>query len=217
MAMAARTMLIDVVVVAYNAAATLPTLLAGLPHKRLRSVVVVDRGSTDQTAQIARDVGALVLREPDGGYGAACMRAQTHFAQLPSVPDVVVFVPAHCALAAASVAALIAPIVERGIELALAVEAAGPKRSLRAIAMTRLIDTVYGEQIAAVSPVRAIRFAAWVALGMNARSDSYNVEMLVRSLKLGLSMEQVAIVGAGPPEELTTRSLFQVMRHATIR
>lgn len=215
--MAARTLLIDVVVVAHNAAATLPTLLGNLPHKQLRSVVVVDRGSTDETAQIARDVGALVLREPDGGYGAACMRAQTHFAQLPTVPDVVVFVPAQCAVAAASVAALVAPIVERGAELALAVESAGPRRSLRAVAMTRLIDTVYGERITAVSPVRAIRFAAWVALGMNARSDSYNVEMLVRSLKLGLSMEQVAIVGAGQPEELTSRSFFQVMRHATIR
>ena len=215
--MAARTLLIDVVVVAHNAAATLPTLLGNLPHKQLRSVVVVDRGSTDETAQIARDVGALVLREPDGGYGAACMRAQTHFAQLPTVPDVVVFVPAQCAVAAASVAALVAPIVERGAELALAVEAAGLRRSLRAVAMIRLIDTVYGERISVVSPVRAIRFAAWVALGMNARSDSYNVEMLVRSLKLGLVMEQVAIVGAGQPEELTSRSFFQVMRHATIR
>ncbi|MBP9084548.1 MAG: glycosyltransferase [Kofleriaceae bacterium] len=215
--MAARTFLIDVVVVAHNAAATLPTLLGNLPYKQLRSVVVVDRGSTDETAQIARDVGALVLREPDGGYGAACMRAQAHFAQLPTVPDVVVFVPAQCAVAAASVSALIAPIVERGAELALAVEAAGPRRSLRAMAMTRLIDAVYGERIAAVSPVRAIRFAAWVALGLNAQSDSCNVEMVVRSLKLGLAMEQVAIVGAGQPEELTSRSFFQVMRHATIR
>lgn len=215
--MAGRSLLIDVVVVAHNAAATLPQLLRALPHKQLRSVVVVDCGSTDETAQIARDVGALVLREPHGGYGAACARAQAHFAQLPAVPDVVVFVPAECATAAASVPALISPIVERGAELALAIEASAPRRSLRAFAMTRLIDTVYRERIRSVSPVRAIRFAAWVALGMSSRTDSYNVEMVVRSLKLGLSCEQVAIVGAGQPEELTSRSLFHVLRHATIR
>ena len=86
-------LLIDVVVPARDHAACLGSLLRELPHRAIRSVVVVDRASTDRTAEIARDAGALVLREQGGGYGAACLRATAHFTALPRVPDVVVFVP----------------------------------------------------------------------------------------------------------------------------
>jgi glycosyltransferase involved in cell wall biosynthesis len=37
-------------------------------------VVVVDNGSTDRTAEVARRAGARVVREPRPGYGAACLR-----------------------------------------------------------------------------------------------------------------------------------------------
>ena len=79
-------LLIDVVVPARDHAASLGALLRDLPHRAIRSVVVVDRASTDRTAEIARDAGALVLREPSGGYGAACLRAQAHFSSLRACP-----------------------------------------------------------------------------------------------------------------------------------
>ena len=93
---------IDVVVPVRNHAASLGALLRELPHRSIRSAVVVDRASTDRSAEIARDGGALVLREPSGGYGAACQRAQSHFGALPRVPDIVVFVPGDRPAAAAS-------------------------------------------------------------------------------------------------------------------
>src|ERR1700730_15560051 len=40
----------------------------GIPHE----VIVVDNGSTDQTAARARDAGAKVIVEPRRGYGRAC-------------------------------------------------------------------------------------------------------------------------------------------------
>jgi glycosyltransferase involved in cell wall biosynthesis len=45
----------------------------GLPGE----VVVVDNGSTDRTADIARRAGARVVTEPRPGYGAACLRGLT--------------------------------------------------------------------------------------------------------------------------------------------
>src|SRR5260370_29094171 len=36
-------------------------------------VIVVDNGSSDQTADRAREVGARVVSEPQHGYGRACM------------------------------------------------------------------------------------------------------------------------------------------------
>src|SRR5262245_24965976 len=35
-------------------------------------VIVVDNGSTDATAQRARESGAIVISEPQRGYGRAC-------------------------------------------------------------------------------------------------------------------------------------------------
>jgi len=154
---------VDVVVPARDHAASLGSLLHDLPHRELRSVVVVDRASTDHTAEIARDSGALVLREPSGGYGAACLRAQAHFSALPRVPDIVVFVPGDRPGAATAIAPLIAPIAERGVELVMAVE---QERWLKDRIVTKLIDTVYRHHWSSIGPVRAIRFPALIELLM---------------------------------------------------
>ncbi|MBA2541466.1 MAG: glycosyltransferase family 2 protein [Deltaproteobacteria bacterium] len=215
----APSMVVDVVVPARDHAASLGPLLRDLPHRGIRSVVVVDRASTDRTAEVARDGGALVLREPTGGYGAACLRAQAHFSALPRVPDIVVFVPGDRPAAAAAVAALIAPIVERGMELVMGGE---PKRHLDEKVVTKLIDTVYRHRWSSVGPVRAIRFPALIALGMSDRGDGWDVEMLVRAVKLGLSCDEVVLADDDDKRDSTRRrafgrALLHILRHATMR
>src|SRR5262245_4672826 len=182
---------IDVVVPTRDHASSLGALLGGLPHRAIRSVVVVDRASTDRTTEIARDAGALVLREPTGGYGAACLRAQAHFSALPRVPDLVVFLPGDRAAAAAAIPSLVAPLAERGLELVLGVEYG--RRRLSEKMVIRLINTVYRHRWTGVGPVRAIRFPALIALGMRDRGDGWDVEMLVRAIKLGLSCDEVVL------------------------
>ncbi len=212
---------IDLVVPARDAAASLGALLHDLPPRLLRSVVVVDRASTDRTAEIARDAGALVLREPTGGYGAACLRAQAHFSSLPRVPDVVVFIPGDRPAAASAIPALIAPIAERGVELVLG--AAGPgangrHRELGERVITSLIDTVYRHRWSGVGPVRALRFPALIALGMSDRGGGWDVEMLVRAVKLGLTCDEVVVpADAHRDSKPLGRALLHILRHATMR
>jgi len=208
--------LIDVVVPALDHAASLGKVLSTLPHRVIRSVVVVDRGSTDRTAEIARDAGALVLREPSGGYGAACLRAQAHFSGLPRVPDVIAFIPADRPAAAAAIPALVAPIAERGIELVLGIEPG--RRQLGDKLVTGLIDTVYRHRWSGAGPVRAMRFPALIALGMSDRSGGWDVEMLVRAVKLGLSCDEVVLpADAHPAPRPLGRALLHILRHATMR
>ena len=204
------------VVPARDHAATLGALLRDLPHRAIRSVVVVDRMSTDRTAEIARDAGALVLREPTGGYGAACVRAQAHFSSLPRVPDVIVFVPGDRPAAAPAITALVAPIADRGVELVLGTEPG--RRALGEKLVTGLIGTVYRHRWSGVGPVRAIRFPALVALGMRDRGTGWDVEMLVRAVKLGLSRDEVVLPADadGEPKALG-RALLHILRHATMR
>ncbi|MBL9015646.1 MAG: glycosyltransferase [Myxococcales bacterium] len=208
--------LIDVVIPTRDHAASLPPLLRDLPHKLLRSVVVVDRDSSDRTAELARDAGALVLREPSGGYGAACLRAQAHFSALPRVPDVIVFIPGDRPAIASALPSLVAPIAERGVELVLGVEHG--KKRLREAMVTRAIETVYRHRWSGVGPIRALRFPALVALGMSDRGSGWDVEMLVRAVKLGLNCDEVIL-----PEDthrtskVSGRALLHLLRHATMR
>ena len=55
-----------------NEAGALPGVLAALPDGYL--ALVVDNGSEDGTASVARGLGAMVVAEPVPGYGAAVQR-----------------------------------------------------------------------------------------------------------------------------------------------
>lgn len=212
--------IVDVVVPVRDHATSLIPLLDELPRRGIRSIVVVDRDSRDRSAEIARDRGALVLREASGGYGAACLRATAHFSSLPRVPDVVVFLPGDRPAAAASVPALLAPIAERGVELVVGVEAG--RRAFGEKVVQRLIETVYRHRWAGVGAVRAMRFPALIALGMSDRSDGWDVEMLVRATKLGLSCDEIELPAddrlPGSRERRSySRALLHILRHATMR
>ena len=214
--MSSPPLVVDVVVPARDAGGTLGELLAGLPSRAFRSVVVVDRGSRDRTAEVARDAGATVLREPGGGYGAACQRALAHFQALPRVPDVLVFVPGDRPTAAAALPALVAPIADRSVELVLGIE--GTKRPLAEKVVTGLIDAVYRHRWSGAGPVRAVRFPALVALGMRDSGAGWDVEMLVRAVKLGLSCDEVVLpAGARRGVRVSGRALLHILRHATMR
>jgi len=214
--MSSPPLVVDVVVPARDAGGTLGELLASLPSRAYRSVVVVDRGSRDRTAEVARDAGATVLREPGGGYGAACQRALAHFQALPRVPDVLVFVPGDRPTAAAALPALVAPIADRSVELVLGIE--GTKRPLAEKVVTGLIDAVYRHRWSGAGPVRAVRFPALVALGMRDSGAGWDVEMLVRAVKLGLSCDEVVLpAGARRGVRVSGRALLHILRHATMR
>ena len=60
-----------VVMPAYNAAKTLHMTYADLPRDMVDLVILVDDGSTDETAKIARELGLeLFVHDRNYGYGA---------------------------------------------------------------------------------------------------------------------------------------------------
>jgi glycosyltransferase involved in cell wall biosynthesis len=115
---------------AYNEAATIGEVLSRIAALGLDAqVIVVDDGSTDDTAVIAEQHGAQVLRQPNRGKGAALRAA------IPLVDgDIAVIQDADMEYDPAEVPALIEPI-ERGVA-----------------------DVVYGSRLAGGRPQRAYLF-----------------------------------------------------------
>ncbi|MFW6060292.1 MAG: glycosyltransferase, partial [Phycisphaeraceae bacterium] len=64
---------IAIIIPALNEEQAIASVLKAIPRTGTR-IVVVDNESSDRTAAVARDHGAMVLREPRRGYGAACLR-----------------------------------------------------------------------------------------------------------------------------------------------
>lgn len=61
-----------VIIPAYNEAKNIGRVISGLFSHGLQNIIVVDDGSTDQTAEIARSAGAIVLcHEVNRGQGAS--------------------------------------------------------------------------------------------------------------------------------------------------
>lgn len=223
----------DVVIAAHNNATSLPAVLGAMPSRDVRSVVVVDNHSTDATAQVARDAGAIVLRESHVGYGAACNRGIAHLGKLPKAPQVVVFLPGDGSADPRDIPRLLEPLQHDNAELVIGKRQ--PDGKLRREPKTRvaltLINALYRYRFEDVGPFRAIRYPALVALAMKDRGAGWNVEMQVKAIKLGLDIVEVPVSHRLPEPrerparvktmiasmETTGRVLFRILRNAPTR
>ena len=187
-----------VLIPALNEEEALPAVLAALPVDRLHSVVVADNGSSDHTATIARAAGAVVVREPRRGYGAACLAGIAHLAALPTPPRTVAFLDADHPEDGASLPLLLEPLV-RGADLALGVRAHrdGARGNLRTHARwgNRVVLTatwlLFGRRFQDLPPFRAIRFTALQRLAMDDRNWGWTLQMQLRAVRRGLDIVEV--------------------------
>ena len=97
------------------------TATAGLPHVDL--VVVVDDGSTDATARLAEEAGAVVVRHTaNEGKAAAMMTGAKTVAARddPAAPRALLFVDADLRESAANLAPLMTPVLSGAVDMTIA-------------------------------------------------------------------------------------------------
>ena len=62
-------MKISVIIPAFNEEFSIGKVIADIPKGLVQTIIVVDNGSTDRTAEAARIAGARVVQEIHQGYG----------------------------------------------------------------------------------------------------------------------------------------------------
>ncbi|MFD6415327.1 glycosyltransferase family 2 protein [Streptomyces sp. NPDC060194] len=180
---------VDVVLPCLDEAAALPWVLDRIPDGW--RAVVVDNGSTDGSAELARSLGATVVREERRGFGAAC-----HAGLTASDADVVCF----CDCDASMDPGLLVPFVARVLagEADLVLGRRRPQgrgvwpAHARAgnLALSRMLTRRTGLRLRDLGPMRAARREALLALDLTDRRSGYPLQMVVRASDAGWRVEE---------------------------
>ncbi len=143
---------VSVIVPAFNAAATLDDCLAAVTAqtlpRQLYEVIVVDDGSSDETAQIASRHGVRVLRQANAGQAAARNRGVQE-----ARGEIVAFTDADCAPSPQWLAELTAPFADADIA-----GSKGAYRTRQRSLAARFAQVEYEERYARMNRVRYIDF-----------------------------------------------------------
>ncbi len=190
---------IAVLIPALNEEASLPYVLADLPKEVANEVVVIDNGSSDRTAEVARAGGATVLSEPRRGYGSACLAGIEYLKS--QEPDIVVFLDADYSDHPDELPAVVRPIVAEGADFVIGSRTKGEAEPGALLFQSRfgnalatwLIRLLYGFTYSDLGPFRAIRFPALLGLGMTDRTYGWNVEMQIKAVRRRLRITEVPV------------------------
>jgi glycosyltransferase involved in cell wall biosynthesis len=193
-----------VIIPALNEARSIGRVVADLPAS-VAEVIVVDNGSTDGTAEVAREAGATVVSEPRRGYGRACLRGIAHAAARDPLPDVIAFVDGDYSDHPDELPALLAPIARDEAEFVIGSRLLGERQGMvepgALLPQARLGNRfacavmwqLWGAPFTDLGPFRAIRFDALQAIGMEDETFGWTIEMQIKAVRLGLRCAEVPV------------------------
>ncbi len=194
--MTAATPNIALIIPARNEELSLPWVLGNVPTEITR-VVVVDNGSTDDTARVAAEYGARVVTEPVAGYGRACLAGIASLRNDP--PDLVAFVDADGSDETLRLTDLIAPVAAGEEDLVLGRRIPVERKALSLqqrfghLLATALIRLFWKHDFRDLGPMRVISWTALNRLNMTDQAFGWTVEMQVRAIKQRLRIREIDV------------------------
>ncbi len=190
---------IIVIIPAFNEGKSIGQVVADIPPGLVNEVVVVNNGSTDETAAHAESAGATVLREEKKGYGWACLRG-IDYAKSKS-PDVIVFLDGDYSDHPDEMDHLVQPIKDDEADLVIGSRILGdrepgamlPQALLGNRIACLLMRLLWGGRFTDLGPFRAIRLSALDALRMSDKTFGWTIEMQIKALRSGLRCVEVPV------------------------
>ncbi|GIM89757.1 glycosyltransferase family 2 protein [Paractinoplanes toevensis] len=184
----------DVVLPCRNEAPALPGLLARMPSGY--RAIVVDNGSSDGSAAVARAHGAQVITVTEPGYGAA-----VHAGVLAADPDdgVVCVMDADGSFDPAQLPAMAGPVRAGLADLTTgrrrpAARGVWPLHARAANAvLSRRVRRTTGLDVHDIGPMRAVRRADLLALDLRDRRFGYPLELLIAAGRAGWRVAEIDV------------------------
>jgi glycosyltransferase involved in cell wall biosynthesis len=191
--------MLSVVIPALNEEEPIPEvvracLTTGLPGE----VIVADNGSTDRTADRAREAGAKVVSEPAPGYGRACAAG---IRALAPECDIVVFLDGDGSDCPEFMPELVDPIRRGDLDFVIGSRTRGQRErgsmNFQQVFAGHLAGFVlrllYGVRYSDMCPFRAIRRDALERLGMRETTYGWNLEMQMRAARARLRIQEIPV------------------------
>lgn len=188
---------IFVVIPALNEAGSLASVIERLLRQGIRTIRVVDNGSTDDTVAIGRQVGCEVVLEPVRGYGMACWRGLQN---LPPGTRWILF----CDADGCDDIEALPEFIQRanaGAHLIIGNRLANegsvrnltlPQRFGNRLATT-LIRWIWGQTSTDLGPLRLVKRELLDRIGMQDRGFGWTVEMQIRAAQLHAPWAEVPV------------------------
>ena len=193
-----------VVMPAYNAAKTLHMTYADLPHDMVDMVILVDDGSKDETARIARELGLeLFIHDRNYGYGAnqkTCYREA-----LRAGADIIVMVHPDYQYDPTLLPEIIKPIKEGSADVVLGSRLMGAHPMKQGMPWWKYIsnrfltwveNTVFGLNLSEYhTGYRAFRREVLESVNLQMNSDKFifDQEIIAQIVMLGMRISEVPV------------------------
>ncbi len=183
--------MIDVILPVLDEAAAIPRVVRSLPSGF--RAIVVDNGSTDDSAAVADSVGALVVNEPRRGFGSACFAGL-----LAATTDLVAFMDCDGSLDGADLPRIVAPVLAGTADLVLgariAERGAWPLHARVGNAvLARQVRRRTGLRIRDLGPMRSARRESLLALDLTDRRFGWPLEMVVKAHRVGWTITEIDV------------------------
>ncbi len=192
--------IIDVIIPAFNEEKSIGKVIDDIP-KIVRHIIVCSNASTDRTAEVAQNQGAIVVHQPQRGYGNACLKGLDYIAALDTKPDIVVFLDGDYSDYPEELVEIIEPIIKSNYDLVIGSRALGTKEDGAMMPQqifgnwlaTWLIKLFFGYTFTDLGPFRAVTYAALLKMQMIDKNYGWTVEMQVKAAKLKLRCTEVPV------------------------
>ena len=187
-----------VIIPALNEEEAIGDVVRMIRAERIDEIIVVDNGSTDQTAKRAQEAGARVVSEPRRGYGNAC---RAGVKALSSDAKIAVFLDGDGSDCPELIARLVDPVLAGTHDFAIGSRARGhrepgsmnPQQLFAARLAGFLINVLYGIQYSDMCPFRAIRRDSLEQLRPSEATYGWNLEMQMRAAQIGLRILELPL------------------------
>lgn len=190
-------MRISVVIPTLNEEQAIGEVVSAVPADRVHEIIVVDNGSTDDTAMRASLAGARVIQESRPGYGSACLAG----AKAAAGADVIVFLDGDRSDDPQQLQAIAGPVLDNLADLVIGSRIKGILEKgamplhgrLGNRLIVFLLRRLYGANITDIGSFRAIKVQTLRDLNMEQMTYGWPVEMVVKAARKGLRIQSVPI------------------------